>query len=137
MGDAINSQKNENFSVQLNVNSHADDDARASVETFEALKELQKIGFADSYSTIVFNGIHVPAGCCVDYQHFIVTYGAIQSGDHALVYDQVLEDFDTVLAVHFIAVCSQSMKRIGRVPFDKDEVKDFLRYRASIKSRNK
>ena len=45
-------------------------------------------------STIVYKRVRVPAGYCTDFHNFIITYGAIISGDHASIYEQVPEDLD-------------------------------------------
>lgn len=121
------SERNRNFSVELCVKKNSE-------PTFYALKELQEIGYAHEDSTIVFNGIRVPAGYCADFQQFIVTYSAIVSGDHALVYDQIPLEFSELDAAKFLAVCSKSMESQGREPFSQSEVSDFFEYRRSQKS---
>lgn len=120
---------NKNFSVELRVKVGGD-----SEPTFVALKELQSLGYANEDSTILLKNVRVPAGYCSDFQHFIVTYGAIVSGDHALTFDQIPSDFSELKTVKFLAVCSTSMESQGRVGFTQDEVKNFLEYRKSQKS---
>lgn len=124
-------KKHKDFSVELYVKNGGD-----AGLTFEKLKELQELEYAYSDSTIVLNGVRVPAGYCEDFHHFITTYGAIIVGDHALIYDQILDEFSDSDAVKFLAICSNSMKSQGRTPFTKVEVKDFLEYR-SFKKQNK
>ena len=127
MGWILMSSNKENFSLHLKVKED-------SVKTFEALKELQQLGYAGTDSTITFNGVCVPAGYCVDFQNFIVTYGAIISGDHASVYEQVPEELGRTDAIRFLALCSNSMAKQGRSPIEKEDVANFLEYRASQKS---
>lgn len=120
------SEKSKNFSVELCVKHNSE-------PTFYALKELQEIGYAHEDSTILFNGVRVPAGYCTDFQQFIVTYSAIVSGDHSLVYDQIPLDFSELDAAKFLATCSKSMESQGREAFTQDEVRDFFEYRRSQK----
>lgn len=121
------SERNKNFSVELCVRKNSE-------PTFYALKELQEIGYAREDSTILFNGVRVPAGYCSDFQQFIVTYSAIVSGDHALIYDQIPLEFSELDAAKFLATCSKSMESQGREAFSQTEVRDFFEYRKSQKS---
>ncbi len=120
-------ERNKNFSVELRVKGNSE-------PTFYALKELQEIGYAYEDSTIVLNGVRVPAGYCNDFQQFIVTYGAIVSGNHALVYDQIPSDMSEIDVAKFLVVCSKSMEDQGRDAFTQSEVRDFLEYRRFQKS---
>lgn len=119
-----NTDYTKNFSVELVVKEDPG-------ETYTALDELKKLGYADNDSTIVFKNVRVPAGYCENFRDFMVTYGAIVTGDHALLFDQVGEDFTVRDAVHFLGVCSNSMKRCGREGFTNNEVRSFLEYRKS------
>lgn len=110
------------FSVQLNVKDNP-------VTTFKFLKGLQDLGYANKDSMIVVNRVRVPAGYCSDYIHFLTIYNAIQTGDRATVYDLVPDDLDVSDVVHFIGICSSSMKSIGFESFTNDEVRNFLQYR--------
>lgn len=127
MFEEIRQTSEKNFCVQLVVK----DDV---VATFEALTKLKELGYAGNDSKIVFNGVLVPAGYCVDFQNFIVTYGAIVSGDQASIFEQVPESLSRRDAIKFLAQCSNSMEKQGREPIERDDVANFLEYRASQKS---
>ena len=118
-----NKRRSENFSLELTVKNNA------VVETFDSLKELQEMGFAGVDSTIVYKRVRVPAGYCADFHNFIITYGAIISGDHATVFEQVPEELDYDNTLKFLATCSISLEKCDRVGLSQDDVINFLEYR--------
>ena len=122
------SNKTSNFSVELTVKNND------VVETFDSLKKLQEMGYAGVDSTIVYKNVRVPAGYCTDFHNFIITYGAIISGDHASVFEQVPEDLEKDDVLRFLVTCSQSLEKCDRLGLSRDDVVNFLDYRESQKN---
>lgn len=121
-------EQGKNYVLNLAVKPEGD-----PVATFNDLKELQKLGYAHNGSSIIYKGVCVPAGYCVDYRNFIVTHSAIVSGDQALIYEQVPTDLERDDIVQFLLVCARSLKKQGRVPLTKEDVMTFIEYRESQK----
>ena len=119
--------KNKKFSLELTVKNDE------VVETFDSLKELQEMGYAGVDSTIVYKRVRVPAGYCSDFHNFIITYGAIISGDHASIYEQVPEDLDYHNTHRFLATCTMSLEKCEREGLSKDDVMNFLAMRGLTK----
>ena len=124
-----NKNDNMNYSVQLIVR----DDV---VVTFNALKDLQALGYARDDSTIIYKKVRVPAGYCTDFQNFIVTYSSIISGNHAGIFGQVPEQLSDSDVVRFLGVCSLSLEKCGRDGLTKDDVVNYIQYRRSQKKSN-
>lgn len=117
---------NKNFTMELTVK----DDP---VVTFDTLKELQNMGYAKEDSTIVYKRVRVPAGYCTDFHNFIITYGAIISGDHASVFEQVPEELERDNILRFLATCSLSLEKCERPGLSQDDVINFLELRKQKK----
>ena len=109
-------EKNKKFSLELTVKNDE------VVETFDSLKQLQEMGYAGVDSTIVYKRVRVPAGYCTDFHNFIITYGAIISGDHASIYEQVPEDLDYDNTLRFLATCTMSLEKCEREGLSKEDV---------------
>ena len=120
-------EKNKNFSLELTVKNNE------VVETFDSLKQLQEMGYAGVDSTIVYKRVRVPAGYCTDFHNFIITYGAIISGDHASIYEQVPEDLDYDNTLRFLATCTMSLEKCEREGLSKEDVLNFLSMRGLTK----
>lgn len=120
-------EKNKKFSLELTVKNDE------VVETFDSLKQLQEMGYAGVDSTIVYKRVRVPAGYCTDFHNFIITYGAIISGDHASIYEQVPEDLDYDNTLRFLAICTMSLEKYEREGLSKDDVLNFLSMRGLTK----
>ena len=122
-------ENKKDYSIELTVED-------SPVVTFDALQKLKELGYAGNDSTIVLKGVRVPAGYCPDFQSFIVTHGAIVSGDQALIFEQVPENLNRADIIKFLLTCSKSLEKCGRLGLMRSEVKKFLEYRASqIKNR--
>ena len=113
-------EKNKKFSLELTVKNDG------VVETFDSLKQLQEMGYAGVDSTIVYKRVRVPAGYCTDFHNFIITYGAIISGDHASIYEQVPEYLDYDNTLRFLATCTMSLEKCEREGLSKEDVLNFL-----------
>ena len=120
-------EKNKKFSLELTVKNNE------VVETFDSLKQLQEMVYAGVDSTIVYKRVRVPAGYCTDFHNFIITYGAIISGDHASIYEQVPEDLDYDNTLRFLATCTMSLEKCEREGLSKDDVLNFLSMRGLTK----
>lgn len=120
-------EKNKKFSLELTVKNDE------VVETFDSLKQLQEMGYAGVDSTIVYKRVRVPAGYCTDFHNFIITYGAIISGDHASIYEQVPEDLDYDNTLRFLAICTMSLEKCEREGLSKEDVLNFLSMRGLTK----
>ena len=120
-------EKNKKFSLELTVKNDE------VVETFDSLKQLQEMGYAGVDSTIVYKRVRVPAGYCTDFHNFIITYGAIISGDHASIYGQVPEDLDYDNTLRFLATCTMSLEKCEREGLSKEDVLNFLAMRGLTK----
>ena len=120
-------EKNKKFSLELTVKNNE------VVETFDSLKQLQEMGYAGVDSTIVYKRVRVPAGYCTDFHNFIITYGAIISGDHASIYEQVPEDLDYDNTLRFLAICTMSLEKCEREGLSKEDVLNFLSMRGLTK----
>lgn len=120
-------EKNKKFSLELTVKNDE------VVETFDSLKQLQEMGYAGVDSTIVYKRVRVPAGYCIDFHNFIITYGAIISGDHASIYEQVPEDLDYDNTLRFLAICTMSLEKCEREGLSKEDVLNFLSMRGLTK----
>ena len=120
-------EKNKKFSLELTVKNDE------VVETFDSLKELQEMGYAGVDSTIVYKRVRVPAGYCKDFHNFIITYGAIISGDHASVFEQVPEELDYDNTLRFLVTCTKSLESCEREGLSKDDVINFLAMRGLTK----
>ena len=120
-------EKNKKFSLELTVKNDE------VVETYDSLKELQDLGYAGEDSTIVYKRVRVPAGYCVDFHNFIITYGAIISGDHASIYEQVPENLDYDNTLRFLAICTRSLEKCEREGLSRDDVMNFLAMRGLVK----
>lgn len=119
----MSKEKNKCFSVELTVKNNE------VVETFDTLKELQENGIAGVDSTIVYKRVRVPAGYCVDFHNFIVTYGAIISGDHASIFEQVPDSLGYDDTLRFLATCSLSLEKQERLGLAQEDVINFLELR--------
>lgn len=119
----MSKEKNKCFSVELTVKNDE------VVETFDSLKELQEAGIAGVDSTIVYKRVRVPAGYCVDFHNFMVTYGAIISGDHASIFEQVPESLGYDDILRFLVICSLSLEKQERLGLAKEDVVNFLELR--------
>ena len=120
-------EKNKKFSLELTVKNDE------VVETFDSLKELQEMGYAGVDSTIVYKRVRVPAGYCADFHNFIITYGAIISGDHASVFEMVPEGLDYDNTLKFLVTCSMSLEKCDRDGLSRDDVVNFLAMRGLSK----
>ena len=120
-------EKNKKFSLELTVKNNE------VVETFDSLKQLQEMGYAGVDSTIVYKRVRIPAGYCTDFHNFIITYGAIISGDHASIYEQVPEDLDYDNTLRFLATCTMSLEKCEREGLSKEDVLNFLSMRGLTK----
>lgn len=114
---------NKCFAMELTVKDNE------VVETFDALKELQGAGYAGVDSTIVYKRVRVPAGYCEDFHNFMVTYGAIISGAHASVFEQVPDSLEYDDVIRFLATRSLSLEKCDKEGLSQDDVINFLELR--------
>lgn len=117
------------FHVNLTVKT-----GENSADAFAFLKKLRESGYAASDSTIILGKACVPAGYCSDYKAFMSTYSAIVVGDQPAIFELVPEELNKFEATRFLAVCSKSMENLGRDGFHRDDIQNFLEYRASKKN---
>jgi len=90
--------------------------------TFTQLKALQTLGIADTFSSITFNGITLPAGAFDTFEQYFQVYGAVASNNLSNIMSLLPANLPPMALDNILNSISRESVKAGKAGFTPDEI---------------
>ncbi len=90
-------------------------------EVFKVMKEYQKAGFADEYSSITFNGLTLVAGIYDNANEYMETFNGIHNNDRDAITKNFKSTNNVGALIESFNHINDYLKKYGFEPFSEEE----------------